>query len=328
MGERLSNTLGVACDADRVATVLSPDDAQLVVREALEADLPLHILGGASNVVLLRRLRGIVALVRSRGITVAERTAHHVRLRVAAGESWHGLVRWCLDHDVPGLENLALIPGSVGAAPIQNIGAYGVEVSEFIEAVEAVRLADAEVEMLAPEACGFAYRDSVFKRNGRHLIVAVHLKFDLSRGLRLDYGDVRARTVEHNPRSVAEAVMAIRREKLPDPEVVGNAGSFFKNPVVGEHALEGLKSQVPALVHQPAADRRYKLSAAQLIDQAGWRGVSRYGVRAWPKQPLVLTNDGATLGRHFLRMARDIRADIAHRFGVQLEREPVRLGED
>ncbi len=326
MTDLLANTLGVRCEADRVSFIHSVADAQRVVRHALDRGEPMHLLGGASNVVLLPRVRSTVAVVCNRGIERLTDDGRWVTVRVAAGEVWESFVQWCLDHGVPGPENLTLIPGTVGAAPIQNIGAYGVEVSAFIEMVEAVDLRSGEVAVLSADECAFSYRHSRFKAEATFLITAVRMRFDRRRSLSTDYPGVAAQLNAETPQGVADAVRTIRRSKLPDPQQIGNVGSFFKNPVVSREAAARLAETVPDLVTYDTA-QGCKLAAAQLIDRAGWRGARRYGVRVWDKQPLVLVNDGARSGEQFLRMAQDIRTDIHHRFGVELEREPVVIGE-
>ncbi len=326
MPDLVANSLGVRCEADRLVRIDSVADAQRVVRRSRERGAPLHVLGGASNVVLLPRVRGTVALVCNRGIECLSDDGRRVSVRAAAGEAWESFVQWCLDNRLPGPENLTLIPGSVGAAPIQNIGAYGVEVSTFIDAVEAVRLSTGERVELAASECGFGYRESRFKQEADYLITAVRMRFDRQAPLATGYPGVAAAVPEASSRGVADAVRSIRRSKLPDPQRIGNVGSFFKNPLVRRDDAERIARLLPDLVTYETA-QGYKLAAAQLIDHAGWRGARRYGVRVWDGQPLVLVNDGAESGEAFLRMAEDIRADIHHRFGVVLEREPVVMGE-
>ncbi len=322
---KLSNTLGTLSDADAVFEVVDKPSARDAIERAGEQGLV--ILGGASNVILRRWLRQPVALVKSRGIKLLSRAESEARVWSAGGESWHDLVMWCLANDVPGLENLALIPGTVGAAPIQNIGAYGVEVAEFIEVVEAIRLNDGVEVELSPEECGFTYRDSVFKRESAFFITGLRLRFNLQRPLTTSYPHVSEQLIHATPRGVAETVMDIRRAKLPDPADVGNVGSFFKNPVVSLADVERLRGRVDNLVvHNFGSE--FKLAAAQLIDQAGWRGEVRYGVEVWPRQPLVLVNRGARLAADFLRLASEIAEDVQNRFEVRLEIEPVVLGED
>ncbi len=211
---RIPNTLGVVSRADELLIIEDENSARRAVFHALENDVPLTILGGASNVVLLERVGGQVLLCRSRGIEVLERNASVIRVRVAAGEIWHSLVLWCLEQGIPGLENLALIPGSVGAAPIQNIGAYGVEVCEFVEAVEGVNLNDGELLELSAAECGFAYRDSVFKRDATVLVTALRLRFDPSRTPVTGYGDLAERVSEPTTGAIARAVIAIRQSRL------------------------------------------------------------------------------------------------------------------
>jgi len=256
-----------------------------------------------------------------------------VLVRAEAGVAWHALVLWTLDHGLCGLENLALIPGTAGACPIQNIGAYGVEAGEHITSVEAWDTQTNAWCRLSRAQCGFGYRDSVFKRQpGRWLITAVTFALSRTPALRIEYAGLRHELedmgIEHpGPREVAEAVIRVRRRKLPDPAVLGNAGSFFKNPIVAAEVADRLQSRLPGLpvFSGDAADTR-KLSAAWLIEQAGWKGHRAGDAGVSPDHALVLVNHGQASGAQLLALARQIAASVQQRFGVAIEPEPRIVG--
>ncbi len=320
----LPNTLGVACSADNL--VLARTDDELIAALRRHA-CDLVVLGGCSNVVLPARLRRPVCRIATRGISIrADGTDSLVT--ASAGESWHGLVRTTLGQGLGGLENLALIPGSVGAAPIQNIGAYGVELAQRVVSVRVFDRTADRVTDLQPESCRFGYRTSVFRSNpGRYVVLAVTLRLYRRGNLVLDYPDVgrelqRLGWARPSPRQVAEVVMRIRRRKLPDFRRYGNVGSFFKNPMVEPEAAEQLAAAVPGLVRH-AAGPGIKLAAAQLIDLCGWKGFRSGAVGVWHRQPLVLVNHGQALGNHFLELAEAVRQSVMQRFNVLLELEPT-----
>ena len=330
------NTFGVAA---RAPWLLEVNDTATLA-EALDLEqlrgLPLMMLGGGSNLLFAGDAPGAVVALRGTGITVSEDRGERVRVRADAGAGWHALVMWSLDQGLCGLENLALIPGSVGAAPIQNIGAYGVEVGEHVLAVEAWDRQACRAVRMPREACVFGYRDSVFKRQpSRWIVTAVEL--ELAReghgaGPRLDYAGIGEElaamgVIAPAARDVAEAVIRIRRRKLPDPAEVGNAGSFFKNPVVPATHAESLAAANPRLPVFPgdACDTR-KLSAAWLIDACGWKGVREGDAGVSAAHALVLVNHGAAGGMQLLELARRIAASVHARFGVALKPEPRIVG--
>lgn len=304
---------------------MAGSEAQLVeaLREAGERAL---VLGHGSNVVLPERVDRPVVLAAWRGLSLCVRGGEAL-LTAAAGESWHGLVRYSIGQGWAGLENLALIPGSVGAAPIQNIGAYGVELSERVVEVRVFDRAENRLRALSAEACEFGYRDSQFKTDpARYAVLSLTLRLARSLPMRLDYPDVeldlqRQGLENPTPRQVAEAVIRIRRRKLPDPRHWGNAGSFFKNPIVDPGQAERLVRTEPGLATYPVPGG-VKLAAAQLIDRCGWKGRRRDGVGVWHRQPLVLVNFGSASGPDFLALGEQIRQSVRVRFGVDLELEP------
>lgn len=322
------NTLGLAATARHL---LRLDDGATLpeLHESIQAHPNAMVLGGGSNVVLSRSLPGLVVKVETKGIRLLEQTARERVVEARAGEVWHDFVAHCLTQGWPGLENLALIPGTVGAAPVQNIGAYGVELDQRFHSLLAWDLqAGREVEM-GPEDCRFAYRDSVFKHDepGRWLIVAVRFRLPVEWRPVLEYPDLQRhaslRQREVLPRQVFDAVCEIRRGKLPDPAVLGNAGSFFKNPVVEAGHYRRLKAEHPGLVAYAQPDGRYKLAAGWLIDQAGWKGRRVGPVGVHERQALVLVNHGGATADDVLGLAGQIKASVDQRFGVVLEQEPV-----
>ncbi len=284
------------------------------------------VLGQGSNVVLPERLDQPVVLAAWRGLRLRV-SGDDALLTCAAGENWHGVVRYSLGQGWAGLENLALIPGSAGAAPIQNIGAYGVELSERVAEVRVFDRAENRERALTADACGFGYRDSLFKADpARCAVLSLTLRLARRMPMRLDYPDVerelrRQGVTQPTPRKVAEAVIRVRRRKLPDPRQWGNAGSFFKNPIVDSGQAERLARTEPGLATYPVAGG-VKLAAAQLIDRCGWKGQRSGGVGVWHRQPLVLINLGTGSGPDFLALGEEVRRSVRERFGVDLELEP------
>ena len=327
------NTLGVPCRASRVHRIACNEDLQELA-PALRGSRFL-VLAGGSNVLLPEVIEMPVCLMESRGIRVHVR-GDRAEVTVAAGEDWHALVRWSLDRDLYGIENLSLIPGSVGAAPVQNIGAYGVQLAERLLWVTALEVDSGRLQRLERDDCAFAYRDSLFKAEpGRFIITDVTLALHTKpHEVNVSYPDVRDELKRMGrkraqPGDVADAVMRIRRRKLPDPGRIPNAGSFFRNPVVDEAVRERIARRLPDLKSYPDPGG-CKLAAAQLIGQCmvddagrvpGWASADA-PVRVWARQPLVLTNPGRRPGKEVLYVAEQIRSAVAGRFGVRLELEP------
>ncbi len=329
-----ANTLGVPADAQDVRRIEQVDD----LRTALaEASGPQVLLGGGSNVVLGDHLDGTVLLMRIRGIA-AEAVGETVHVTAGAGENWHGLVRWSLGRGLAGLENLALIPGSVGAAPVQNIGAYGIELAERFVGLEAMEVASGRIQRFTAAECAFGYRSSVFKREpGRFVILSVTLRLSdaAETTINTSYEDVAAELLKlgrsrPRPLDVAEAVVRVRRRKLPDPRTTPNVGSFFKNPVVNAEQADALAERIGGLKTYPDA-MGIKLAAAQLIDRViaasdpAWAAPDA-PVRVWHRQPLVLTNPGRCSGTEVLATAAEIRGAVSGAYGVTLHLEPDLFG--
>ena len=323
------NTFGLRARAARLVYVSDADHARALVNEADWARTPRLVLGGGSNVVLTGDFAGTVLKVDLPGRRLLRTEADAWIVEAGAGENWHDFVRWTLAQGWPGLENLSLIPGTVGAAPIQNIGAYGLEIVDRFDSLDAIDLDTGACRSFRAHDCAFGYRDSVFKRQpGKWLVTAV--RFRLPRPWRAvtRYADV-ARELEARGLAqpgaleVSDAVIAIRRRKLPDPAEIGNAGSFFKNPVVAAEACARLLAAHPALPHYPQPDGSEKLAAGWLIEQAGWKGRDLGPVGCYERQALVLVNRGGACGADVRRIADAIMADVERAFGVRLEPEPV-----
>ena len=329
---RALNTFGVAARAARLIT-LETEEQLPELRAALGGAAEAFVLGGGSNVLFTADVPGTVLRVALRGVRIVREDGDAVEVEAAAGEDWDALVRWTLAQGLCGLENLSLIPGTVGAAPIQNIGAYGVELQEVFDSLDAISLRTGEAMRFGAAECAFGYRDSFFKRSaGRDwLILRVRLRLSRTPRLHLSYGDIGqslrdAGVLTPTASDVAAAVRRIRTARLPDPARLGNAGSFFKNPIVPAAFAEDLRSAHPAAPAWPAALRgapAVKLSAAWLIERCGWKGVRAGDAGVDARHALVLVNHGSATGAELLALAERIRASVEERFGVRLEPEPV-----
>lgn len=328
---RAHNTLGLDATAEQFARVTSTEQLQAYLDYARQDGIPVMALGEGSNLVLRSLVPGLVLRMELTGMRLLSDDGQRLRLRVAAGENWHNLVTWCCLRGFHGLENLALIPGSVGAAPVQNIGAYGMELCQRLAGVEVVNARTGECNYLDADACQFGYRDSVFKTfEARDLIItSVDLRLDRQAPLRVDYPSLRAALPkgQTDHRAVFDTVIKIRRARLPDPQRVPNVGSFFKNPVVPASIADSLKAEHPDLVTFPAGLGQVKISAAWMIESLGWRGREREGVAVSDDHSLVLVNRGATSAVAVLSLAEAINQDVQQNFGIPLEIEPQVCGD-
>jgi UDP-N-acetylmuramate dehydrogenase len=325
------NTFGIAARARRYLRVEDPAQLAAVAADPVLAALPRLVLGGGSNLLITRDEVDLLVLhMALAGKEIVGETPDAILVRAQAGENWHAFVQWTIGQGLGGLENLSLIPGTVGASPIQNIGAYGAEVKDLFHSLTAFDFATGATRSMDAAASRFGYRDSVFKHEEGRQLAVLDVTFALPRDWRpnLRYAEL-AQAVEGladaTPRQVSEAVVAIRRRKLPDPAEIGNAGSFFKNPVVARAQCARLLEAWPNLVHHPQPDGSEKLAAGWLIDQCGWKGRSLGRAGVYPKQALVLVNNGGASGQEVLALARAIQADVQQRFGVLLEPEPVMI---
>lgn len=320
------NTFGITAKAALFARFSSLEELRSLLATHTSTDR--FILGGGSNILLTRDINGLVLKNEIIGIEVIEETGEHVIVKAGAGERWHEFVLKCIDYGFAGLENMSLIPGSVGASPMQNIGAYGVEVKDVFHSLEALHIASGEVHHFNKEQCAFGYRESVFKRalKGQYIILSVSFQLFKQPNINTRYGAIEAELEKMGITSptikdVSNAVIAIRSSKLPNPAVIGNAGSFFKNPVVEQETADAILRKHPTAPHYPTEDGKQKLAAGWLIEQAGWKGktIQTYGVHKL--QALVLVNYGGATGQNILELSSKIIADVHKKFGVTLERE-------
>jgi UDP-N-acetylmuramate dehydrogenase len=331
---REMNSFGLPATARRLVRIGSDADVRRVLDHPEIGRLPHLVVGGGSNLVFTRDPAGVVLKVEVAGRRLVETRDDAWIVEAGAGESWHDLVAWTLAQGWPGLENLALIPGTMGAAPVQNIGAYGVELKDRFESLDAVDLVTGRTVTLDAAACRFGYRDSVFKQTdlcglaGKSLITRVRLRLPRPWQPVLGYLDLERRMAEtgnHAPdaKTIFDWVVAIRRAKLPDPAQIGNAGSFFKNPVVTEEQCRDIIGRDPHVVHYPMPDGSFKLAAGWLIDACGWKGKTVGHAGVYEQQALVLVNRGGATGAEVLTLARAIQESVYGRFGIRLEPEPM-----
>ena len=327
------NTLNLPAYAEYFCRVASAEDIHQALHFSRERHLAITVLGGGSNVVIADDIPGLVVQVDLRGVSFEPQSGDLVQLTAAAGENWHDLVAETLGRGCYGLENLSLIPGLVGAAPIQNIGAYGVELSDCFVGLQAVSLDTGESAAFDSRDCHFGYRDSVFKHEhrGAWLITSVTLELHRQRRVNIEYPALRQALVagdarEITPELVAQTVCQIRRQRLPDPILEPNAGSFFKNPVISAEQADRLRAAHADAVLYPQEDGRIKVPAAWLIERAGWKGRVGRGCRVHPDHALVITNIDAASGQDVLALAAGIAADVNAQFAIELEMEPCVLG--
>jgi UDP-N-acetylmuramate dehydrogenase len=322
------NTFGVDVRARLFAEAHNDNDVREALAYSAAHKVQLLVIGGGSNLLLSGDLDALVLRMASRGIRITHEDCGAAIVEAEAGEPWHPFVQDMLARGLSGVENLSLIPGTVGAAPMQNIGAYGVELKDVFHSLVALDRENGELREFSLADCAFGYRDSVFKhQTGRWVILRVRFKLSFAARLHLDYGPVRQRLQaqginEPTPMHVSRAICEIRSEKLPDPAVLGNAGSFFKNPVVPAELAERIKQTHPGLVAYPQPVGQVKLAAGWLIEQAGWKGFREGDAGVHALQSLVLVNYGSATGLDMLTLAQRIQADILDRFGVTLEMEP------
>lgn len=326
---KFKNTLGLLATARYYVEVHTVEELLEMLAFARDKQLPVIPLGGGSNVVFGECLNALVIHIKLKGRSVLQRDQNHVLVRVEAGENWHEFVLWSLENEAYGLENLSLIPGTVGAAPIQNIGAYGVELKDHFVSLEAMNVESGEVECFDRQSICFGYRDSVFKgeKLDQYIITSVTLELDAVLTPNLGYGQLgdllikRLGDVVPSALDISQAVCDIRQEKLPDPVVIGNAGSFFKNPEVSQAVMDRLRAQYPNIVAYPVG-QKWKLAAGWLIDQAGLKGLREGNVGTYQKQALVLVNHGGATGQDVLAFSDRVRQKVNEKFGVMLEQEP------
>lgn len=321
------NTFGIDKKAKFFTTVKTLDELKAALLAAKEKQLPVFILGGGSNILLTRDIEGLVIKLEIKGIHLVKEDGDLLWVEVGAGEMWHELVLHSIAQDWAGLENLSLIPGTVGASPMQNIGAYGVEIKDVFDSLQAMHRETLEIQSFDAEACQFGYRESVFKQTFKDQYVITSVTFRLSKtpNFHLEYGAIRevlaANGIDQpSIRAISDAVIQIRQSKLPDPKEIGNAGSFFKNPTIPKAQFDELKASYPSIPGYPSAEG-VKVAAGWLIEQTGWKGkrIGEVGVHA--KQALVLVNYGGGTGEEIKKLSEQIQASVYDKFGVQLQAE-------
>jgi UDP-N-acetylmuramate dehydrogenase len=324
-----SNSLGIPAVCNACFDIQDVAEIEKIISEAVSVGQSWIVLGEGTNVVFSQDVNGIVIRPKFSGIEVIESLENEALVRIGAGVNWHELVCWTLDQGYFGLENLALIPGSCGAAPVQNIGAYGVELNRFVERVDYVDLNNFELISLSNAECGFGYRDSRFKHDLKDCALITHIYLRLSKipNSCIDYPAIqdylKQQSLEPSPENIFAAVCTIRRKKLPDIKDIPNAGSFFKNPIISSDHFEQIRTSEPNCPGFEQADGSFKVPAAWLIDQRGWKGKMFDGVGVHQNQALVLINPGNKAGSELLRLAKNIQQDIFQAYRISLEIEPL-----
>ena len=327
---RAFNTFGLSAAAQILVRVQSEAQVRQIVNDPELGRAPKFILGGGSNLVLTQDIQACVIKVEIKGRQLIETRDDAWIVEIGAGETWHDTVAWTLDQGLPGLENMALIPGTVGAAPVQNIGAYGIELKDRLKSLDAVDMITGRMVTLTADQCLFGYRDSIFKQHlaGKSVITKVRLRLPRPWQPVTGYLELERKMNEsgkHQPdaRQIFDWICEVRRAKLPDPAVIGNAGSFFKNPVVTAEQCRDIIGRDPEIVHYPLTDGSFKLAAGWMIDACGWKGKSIGRAGVYDKQALVLVNRGGASGAEVVTLARAIQESVYGRFGIRLEPEPV-----
>ena len=323
------NTFGIDAQASKLAKAESKEDILELLEYSEVNKIPLFILGGGSNILFTRSINELVLLNRVRGVQVVDENSDAVWVEAMAGENWHEFVMHCIKNDWGGIENLSLIPGNVGASPMQNIGAYGVEIKDVFHCLKAINRKTGEVRAFNPKECEFGYRESIFKQKEKSKWIIYSVTFKLSKKnheYKTGYGAIineldAMGIAQPSIRSISNAVINIRQSKLPNPVELGNAGSFFKNPVVDNGLVEDIRKQYPNVVSYPAGDNNSKLAAGWLIENAGWKGFREGDAGVHAKQALVLVNYGKAKGNEIQNLADRIIADIQSKYGVMLEQE-------
>lgn len=320
------NTFGLDYMADNLIHIRTGQEAISIFRKEISFKKPYLIIGSGSNILFTGDFRSTILYPEIGGIQIEEKNHENVIVSAGAGVNWDKLVEWTVNKGFYGLENLSLIPGMTGATPVQNIGAYGVEVKDYIEKVRAISISDGSIKLFSNSDCKFGYRNSIFKEQnkGKYLIERVYYKLNLRPLLIINYGSLQEEIEKLGQvtlKTVRQAVINIRRSKLPDPEVIGNAGSFFKNPVVRVPESESLKMQYPQLPVYDDKSGGMKLAAGWLIEQCGWKGKRTGDAGVHDKQALVLVNYGKATGKDIFNLSEEIRKSVREKFGVELERE-------
>lgn len=319
------NTFGIAATAKYFVEVSDIEQLQTILQHLDYQGIERLILGGGSNLLLTRDFDGIVIKIAIKGIEKYKEDNENIWLKAGAGEVWHDLVLYCVNHDYAGIENLSLIPGTVGAAPMQNIGAYGVEIKEVFESLEAIEIKTGKNRIFTKDECQFGYRESIFKHavKGEYVIVNVSFRLNKTPVYHVEYGAIKDTLAEMgieklSIKAISDAVISIRQSKLPNPAEIGNAGSFFKNPEIPRAQFDLLKEQFPAIPSYPVNELTVKVPAGWLIEQAGWKGQRFGNIGVHAKQALVLVNYGEGNGNEIKELSQKIQDSIKEKFGIQL----------
>jgi len=320
------NSFGIDVNAKLLAAIQDTEQAKQVLNRYKDEEL--LILGGGSNVLFIKDFNGLVLHNCIHGIEVIDKNSEEVRIKFGAGEVWHNVVLHCIEMGYAGIENLSLIPGNCGAAPMQNIGAYGVEIKDVFSSLEALHIPSGEIHNFSNSDCSFGYRESVFKNKlkGEYLILNITLKLKKKPEFNISYGAIsqQLEKMEVNDlsiKAVSDAVIQIRQSKLPNPKEIGNAGSFFKNPIVSKELLKEIQRSYPEVVNYPIDEEKVKLAAGWLIDQAGWKGYRKADFGVHKNQALVLVNYGVAKGSEIYNLSEEILQSVREKYGVDLERE-------
>lgn len=322
------NTFGLSVNSRFFTEIKNLGDLKTVMQSKEYKSNKHLVIGGGSNILLTQVFDGLVIKNNITGISITEETDEYVKVKAGAGEIWHNFVMYCIKNNYAGLENLSLIPGCVGASPMQNIGAYGVEIKDVFDSLEAVHTVSGEQKIFLKEDCAFGYRESVFKRHlkDQYIITSVTFKLLKTPQLNTQYGAINEElqkmgVIHPGIKEVSDAVIAIRKSKLPDPKLIGNAGSFFKNPEVSGEKYQSLKNSFTNLVAYPLENGNYKLAAGWLIEQCGLKGFELNGAAVHDKQALVLINKSQANGKSIFDLSTHVMKTVYEKFGVELERE-------
>lgn len=322
------NTFGIDATTRYFIEVETEDDIKTLLQLPDIQQLPKLILGSGSNVLFTQDFGGVVVKIGIKGIEKVAENQQHVWLKVGAGELWHGLVLHCVAQGYAGLENLSLIPGTVGAAPMQNIGAYGVEIKDTFENLEAIEISTGQKRHFSKADCQFGYRDSIFKHAAKGLFFITNVTFKLNKipVYQTSYGDIQKTldqmgVKEPSIKAISDAVIKIRRGKLPDPAEIGNAGSFFKNPEISNAQYQNLKTDYPEIPSYPTTQDTLKIPAGWLIEQCGWKGKKLGNVGVHGRQALVLVNHGGATGLEIKQLSEKIQSSVQNKFGIKLQPE-------
>ena len=320
------NSFGININSRYVSHIRNDADIEALLAWRKQSNQKLLLVGGGSNMLFKNNYQGLTAIIETKGITVVKNDDDYTYIKAAAGENWHQFVRWTVKKGHAGLENLSLIPGTVGAAPMQNIGAYGVELADCFHELEAVELATGKVKIFNKDECQFDYRNSYFKSMAfdEYLIKNITVKLPKNPQWKIDYAGIKEslKGQQLNALNISNSVIALRQSKLPDPAILGNAGSFFKNPILSETQWQTLKQKHPALSGYPQKNGAIKTSAAWLIEQCGWKGKQQGDAGVYQKHALVLVNHGQASGEEMWTLAEDIIQSVNARFDITLEAEP------